>query len=118
MSEFKENIKLTPYSEWVVSGAKAKADDEGYIECPFCFGSGVVEVEVELPSGNWTDIEDECQDCEDGHIHIDELDERNLREVISTVDYRMDCAESVRLLSSATRTDFFLNLCKAKEMHL
>lgn len=118
MSEFKGNIKLTPYSEWVVVGAKSKADDEGYIECPFCLGSGTIEVEIELPSGNWTDIEDECQDCDDGHIHIDELDERNLMEVISTVDFRKDCAESIRLLSSATKIDYFLNLCKAKEMHL
>lgn len=117
MCEFKGAINLSTFESWSVLNVKSKADRDGFVECPNCNGTGEVEVEVELPSGKCIDTEDNCQECDEGHIHIDDLKDRDLTMVASKFDYRRDCAESVLLLSSATKSDYFLNLCKAKEMH-
>lgn len=117
MSEFKGAINLSTFESWSLLNAKSSADKDGYVECPYCHGTGEVEVEVELPSGKFIDTEDDCPDCEDGKIHIDEIKDSDLKMIASKGDYRRDCAESVLLLSSATKSDYFLNLCKAKEMH-
>lgn len=117
MCEFKGGIKLLSFSDWKIESIKSKADEDGCIECPHCNGCCEVLVFVELPSGREIEVEDECMDCEDGLIHISEVDDKDLSGIVDKNDYRRECAESVRLLSYATKSDYFLNLCKAKEMH-
>ena len=117
MSEFKGAINLSTFESWSALNAKSKADKDGFVECPHCHGTNEVEVVIELPSGRYMEVDDFCQDCDEGQIHVDDLKDSDLTMVASKTDYRMDCAESVLLLSSATKSDYFLNLCKAKEMH-
>lgn len=117
MSAFKGQIMLAKFELWAIESVKAKADKDGLIECPNCNGTGWVDVEVELPSGRVIHEDDECSWCDEGMVSIDDIRNECLINIASHQQYRLDCSESVRLLSSATKTDYFLNLCKAKEMH-
>lgn len=99
------NISIATYDEW----RKAKYDTllpEHEFECPDCDGSGESECEC---CGHQTD----CEECEGSGV-IDSLEFDKY--FPSKRFYVTEAIEDIRRLSSFTSTDFFLNLCAAKNI--
>lgn len=111
--EYKGNITLPTYDQYCEEFLKDKVNRGEKVKCSNCDGYGEIEEEVQSRQGNWHAITEDCEECEgSGEIYADELSSSMYR--VGTGEYKLEMIETVRKLSSWTRTDFFLNLCKCK----
>lgn len=116
--EFRGEINLINFEGWALRKLNHNHDSKKEVKCKVCDGTGEVLVDIDLPSGRWVEVEDECLECDGtGFIDISEIDDKDCTSHFTRLEYRNECSETVRLLSQQTKTDFFENLCKAKGMH-
>lgn len=113
MSEYKGNITLPTYSQYCESLLSDAVKSNKKIKCQNCEGHGTIVEDLESSQGNWHEIEEDCEECS-GEGEVDACESDKANGIISIYDYKQEMVETVRKLSSWTRTDFFLNVCKCK----
>ncbi|AUR89997.1 heat shock protein DnaJ [Vibrio phage 1.135.O._10N.222.54.B6] len=115
--EYKGNITLPTYTEYCDSLLSNSAKEDKKVKCQNCEGHGTIVEDVQSSQGNWHEIEEDCEECDgDGEVCASELS--SSKNIVSTHDYKVEMIETVRKLSSWTRTDFFLNIAKCKALFI
>lgn len=115
--EYKGNITLPTYTEYCDGLFNEAIKKKKKVKCPACNGDGFVTEELESSQGNYHEIEEACEQCwGDGKVEPSAND--NPGSISSVDDYKLEMIETVRKLSSWTRTDFFLNVAKCKTLFI
>jgi excinuclease UvrABC ATPase subunit len=113
--EYKGNITLPTYTEYCESLLSDSVKEDKKVKCQNCEGHGTIVEDVQSSQGNWHEIEEDCEECDgEGKVYASEL--ASAKNLVSVQHYKLEMIETVRKLSSWTRTDFFLNIAKCKTL--